>query len=104
MPHMVKPHERNEYIKTVSKPLKIVYRDNCEMIIPTSQPNVQALRIPPQFYDRIADLPISYADYTPKNNDTIFQLIEDIIDNTLKFNDDIDLFQQYVNVKEVPNE
>lgn len=102
MPHMVKFHERNEYLKTGSKPLKMVYRDNYEVIIPTSQPDVQLLRIPPQFYDRIADLPTSYMDYTPKDKYTIFQLIEEIIDNTLKFNDDIDLFQQYVNIKEVP--
>ena len=64
---------------------------------------VRALEIPEKFYGRVAELPQRYSEYTAENKHTLFNLIEDIIADTIKTNwTDGNFFNEFVEIKEVP--
>ena len=72
-------------------------------IVKAADQCVRALQIPTRFYDQIKEVPPQYSDYTTENKQTLFDLISEIIDDTLKSNwTDGNFFNEFVDIKEVP--
>ena len=85
MPHIVKWQEKRQCVR------------------PVAEQTARVLAVPQQFYSVLEDLPTRYSDYTTKNKRTLFNLIENIISDTMKSNwTDGNFFNEFVDIKEVP--
>lgn len=63
----------------------------------------RTLAIPSFMCDRLKELTQQYSYMTPPDKCTIFNLIEEVIENTMKSNRiNGDFFNKFVDVKEVP--
>lgn len=100
MPRILKLYERQECIKPK---LPVWDKDKLQCASSVSEKAVKCLSIPKQFYEAFQDLPQSYSEYTSENEKTLFNLIEEIIRDTMTSNlsDDI-FFKDFVEIKEVP--
>lgn len=118
MPHITKYSEK---IKCIKKPVDTLWSEDLKWkYLPVSEDDrqflpvppairkaadatVRALAIPPYMYDRLKDLPTQYSYMTPEDKCSIFDLIEDVIANTIttSFADD-EFFKDFVDIKEVP--
>jgi hypothetical protein len=101
MPHITKWQEKRQCVRPKeelwSEDLKLKY------VRPVAEQAVRALAVPQQFYSVLEDLPTRYSDYTTENKRTLFDLIEDIISDTMKSNwTDGNFFNEFVDIKEVP--
>lgn len=103
MPHITKLSEKRQCVKPKdidqlwSKDLELKY------VRPVAQQAVRALAIPEKFYSIIQGLPKTYDEYTSDNKKTLFDLIEDIVSDTIKSNwTDGNFFNEFVDIKEVP--
>lgn len=104
MPRIVKWDEKRACVKFSPKPVKMVFENGDGVLsyvtIPTS---TKLLKIPQQFYDVFQDFPQSYNNITLKDQKRIFDLIEDIISDTMKSNwIEENFFNKFVDIKEVP--
>ena len=99
MPRILKLHERQECIKSKMP----VWDGKLQYASAISEKATRCLAIPKQFYEAFQDLPQSYSEYTSENKKTLFDLIEEIIRDTMTSNlsDDI-FFKDFVEIKEVP--
>ena len=106
MPHITKIQEKRQCIKMYSDELWYLDRERMYVhpsIIKAADQCVRALQIPTRFYDQIKEMPPQYSDYTTENKQTLFDLISEIIDDTLKSNwTDGNFFNEFVDIKEVP--
>ena len=101
MPHIVKYAEKRQCVRPKeelwSEDLKLKY------VRPVAEQAARVLAVPQQFYSVLEDLPTRYSDYTTENKRTLFDLIEDIISDTMKSNwTDENFFNEFVDIKEVP--
>ena len=70
---------------------------------PVAEQAVRALAVPEKFYGILEELPQRYSEYTTENKRTLFDLIEDIISDTMKSNwTNGNFFNEFVEIKEVP--
>lgn len=115
MPYITKYSEK---IKCIRKPidglwtedlerkyLPVSPEDNRQYLAthPIARTAIRALMIPPFLYDRLQALPSQYSYMTPEDKCTIFDLIEEVIDSTMKSNwINENFFNEFVNIKEVP--
>lgn len=118
MPHITKYEEKMQCIR---KPVDALWTEDLKRkYLPVSDDDrqyfpippaikkaadatVRALAIPPFMYDRLKDLPQQYSYMTPQDKCTIFDLIEEVIENTMKSNwTDGNFFNEFVDIKEVP--
>lgn len=108
MPHITKYSEKMQCIR---KPVDRVWKEDLERkykripegVAAAAQTAVRALAIPPYMFDRLQDLPQQYSYMTPQDKCTIFDLIEEVIENTMKSNwTDGNFFNEFVDIKEVP--
>ena len=99
MPHIVKYQERMQCIKPKIWEEDLQYK----YVRPISQSAVRALQIPDRFMDIVKSFPTHYVDYTPHDKCTLFNLIEEIIDETLSDRcKNSEFFNEFVDIKEVP--
>lgn len=104
MPHITKIQEKRKCIKIYDDELWIMDRERMYI-----RPNakrvgeqcVRALQIPPGFYNQIKEMPVNYSDFTSGNKQTLFDLISQIIDDTLP-KVSSEFFNEFVDIKEVP--
>ena len=105
MPHITKFQEKRQCIKTSYDDWSI---DRERMYVNPAIKNaaqqcVRALAIPPEYLKQISELPTRYSDYGYEEKKTLFDLIEQIIDDTMKSNwTDGNFFNEFVDIKEVP--
>ena len=104
MPHITKLSEKRLCVRSPQ-----VKHDDWSMdlelkyVRPVAEQAVRALAIPEKFYSMVAELPQRYSEYTAENKHTLFDLIEQIIDDTMKSNwTDGNFFNEFVDIKEVP--
>lgn len=108
MPHITKYSEKIKCIKTPvdsiwSEDLKLKYVQVSPSVSAAAQTAVRALAIPPHMLERLQALPNQYSYMTPEDKCTIFDLIEEVIDSTMKSNwTDGNFFNEFVDIKEVP--
>ena len=104
MPRIVKWDEKRTCVKISPKPVKMVCEsDDGVLSYVTIPTNTKLLKIPEQFYGVFQDLPQSYSEYTSENKKTLFDLIEEIIRDTMTSNlSDDTFFKDFVEIKEVP--
>lgn len=106
MPHITKIQEKRQCVKMYSDELWYLDRERMYVhpsIIKAADQCVRALQIPQKFYDQVKEMPPQYSDYTTENKQTLFDLISEIIDDTLKSNwTDGNFFNEFVDIKEVP--
>ena len=104
MPHITKIQEKRKCIKIYDDELWEIDRERMYVhpsITKAAQQCVRALQVPQRFYDQIKEMPVNYSDYTSENKQTLFDLISQIIDDTLpKISDEF--FNEFVDIKEVP--
>ena len=101
MPHITKWQEKRQCVRPKeglwSEDLKLKY------IRPVADQAVRALAVPEKFYSILEELPQRYSEYTTENKHTLFDLIEQIIDDTMKSSwTDGNFFNEFVDIKEVP--
>jgi len=54
-------------------------------------------------FDRLQELPTQYSYMTPEDKCSIFDLVEEVISNTMKSNwTDGNFFNEFIDIKEVP--
>lgn len=108
MPHITKYSEKIKCIKT---PLDRIWSEDLERryepipiaIQKAADACVRALAIPPYLYDKLRELPNQYSYMTSEDKCTIFDLIEEVIDSTMKSNwTNENFFNEFVDIKEVP--
>lgn len=104
MPHITKFQEKRQCIKTSYDDWSI---DRERMYVSpaiekAAQQCVRALAIPPEYLRQISELPTRYSDYGYEEKKTLFDLIEQIIDDTLPKMRDLEFFNEFVDIKEVP--
>lgn len=100
MPRILKLHERQECIKPK---MPVWDGDKLQYVSAISEKATRCLAIPKQFYEAIQDLPQSYSEYTLENKKTLFDIIEEIIRDTMTSNlSDDTFFKDFVEIKEVP--
>lgn len=118
MPHITKYEEKMQCIK---KPVDALWTEDLKRkYLPVSDDDrqyfpippaikkaadatVRALAIPEKFYGMLAELPQRYSEYTAESKHTLFDLIEEIIDDTMKSTlTDGNFFNEFVDIKEVP--
>ena len=102
MPRIAKWEEKRQCVRPKeeiwSEDLKLKY------VRPVAEQAVRALAVPEKFYSILEELPQRYSEYTTGNKHTLFDLIEQIIDDTMKSNwTDGNFFNESVEIKEVPN-
>ena len=105
MPHITKIQEKRKCIKIYDDKLWIKDRERMYVhpnIKRIGEQCVRALQIPQKFYDQIKEMPVNYSDYTSENKQTLFDLISQIIDDTLPKMQDLEFFNEFVDIKEVP--
>lgn len=82
MPHITKWWEKRQCVRPKeelrSEDLKLKY------VRPAAEQAVRALAVPEKFYSVLEELPQRYSEYTTENKHTLFDLIEQIIDDTMK--------------------
>ena len=103
MPHITKLSEKRRCVKP--KDINQIWSKDLELkyVRPVAQQAVRALAIPEKFYSIIQELPRTYDEYTSDNKKTLFDLIEDIVSETMKSNwTDGNFFDEFVEIKEVP--
>lgn len=104
MPHITKIQEKRKCIKIYDNKLWEADRERMYVhpsIKRAAQQCVRALQVPQKFYDQIKEMPVNYSDYTSENKQTLFDLISQIIDDTLpKVSNEF--FNEFVDIKEVP--
>ena len=100
MPRILKLRERRECVKSK---MPVWDGDKLQYVSAIGEKATKCLAIPKQFYEAFQDLPQSYSEYTSENKKTLFDLIEEIIKDTMTSNlsDDI-FFKDFVEIKEVP--
>lgn len=101
MPHITKYSEK---MKCVRSRMKEIWSEDLKYkyVIPEGEP-AKVVVVPEKFYGIIQTLPSHYSDYTAGDKQTLFSLIEEIIDNTMKSNwTNGDFFNEFVDIKEVP--
>lgn len=104
MPHITKIQEKRKCIKIYDDKLWEIDRERMYIhpsIKRATQQCVRALQIPQKFYDQIKEMPVNYSDYTSENKQTLFDLISQIIDDTLP-KVSSEFFNEFVDIKEVP--
>ena len=104
MPHITKIQEKRKCIKIYDDKLWEIDRERMYVhpsIKNAAQQCVRALQIPQKFYDQIKEMPVNYSDYTSENKQTLFDLISQIIDDTLP-KVSSEFFNEFVDIKEVP--
>ena len=103
MPHITKIQEKRQCVRTYDDRLWEMDRERMYVhpsITKAAQQCVRALQIPTRFYDQIKEMPVNYSDYTSENKQTLFDLISQIIDDTLpKVSNEF--FNEFVDIKEV---
>ena len=118
MPHITKYEEKMQCIR---KPVDALWTEDLKRkYLPVSDDDrqylpippaikkaadatVRALAIPEKFYGMLAELPQRYSEYTAESKHTLFDLIEEIIDDTMKSTlTDGNFFNEFVDIKEVP--
>ena len=102
MPRIAKWEEKRQCVRPKeeiwSEDLKLKY------VRPVAEQAVRALAVPEKFYSILEELPQRYSEYTTENKHTLFDLIEQIINDTMKSNwTDGNFFNEFVEIKEVPN-
>lgn len=105
MPHITKIQEKRQCVRTYDNRLWEMDRERMYVhpsIIKAADQCVRALQIPTRFYDQIKEMPVNYSDYTSENKQTLFDLISQIIDDTLPKMQDLEFFGEFVDIKEVP--
>ena len=104
MPHITKIQEKRQCVKMYSDELWYLDRERMYVhpsIVKAADQCVRALQIPTRFYDQIKEMPPQYSDYTTENKQTLFDLISQIIDDTLP-KVSSEFFNEFVDIKEVP--
>lgn len=104
MPHITKFQEKRQCIKT-SYDNWSIDRNRIHVnpaIEKAAQQCVRALAISPEYLRQINKLPTQYSDYGYKEKKSLFDLIEQIIDDTLPKMRDLEFFNGFVDIKEVP--
>lgn len=118
MPHITKYSEK---IKCIKPPIDKLWKEDLERkyqrivgddaryepvppaIRKAADACVRALAIPPYLYDRLQELPDKYSYMSAQDKCSIFDLIEEVIDSTMKSNwTDGNFFNEFVDIKEVP--
>ena len=108
MPHITKYSEK---IKCIKPPIDKLWKEDLErkyVRVPESvsaaaQTAVRALAIPPHMLERLQELPTQYSYMTAEDKCNIFDLMEEVISNTIKSNWTEDNFlKDFVDIKEVP--
>ena len=108
MPHITKYSEKMQCIR---KPIDSIWKEDLELKykrIPESVANaahtaVRALAIPPYMLERLQELPTQYSYMTPEDKCSIFDLVEEVISNTMKSNwTEENFLKDFVDIKEVP--
>ena len=104
MPHITKLSEKRLCVRSPQVNYDDWSRDlELKYVRPVAEQAVRALAIPEKFYDIVAELPQRYSEYTSENKHTLFDLIEQIIDDTMKSNwTNGNFFNEFVDIKEVP--
>lgn len=86
MPHIVPWSEKRQLCRT-----------------PIQQNWCQAVHVPDKFLDKAMEVShITWSTTTPKNQLTIFELLEDIITETMPAQINDEYFDKFVEIKEVP--
>ena len=108
MPHITKYSEKMQCIR---KPIDRIWKEDLELkykripegVAAAAQTAVRALAIPPYMFDRLQELPTQYSYMTPEDKCSIFDLVEEVISNTMKSNwTDGNFFNEFIDIKEVP--
>lgn len=108
MPHITKYSEK---IQCIRRPIDKIWKEDLERKykrIPESVANaahtaVRALAIPPHILERLQELPTQYSYMTPEDKCSIFDLVEEVISNTMKSNwTEENFLKDFVEIKEVP--
>lgn len=109
MPHITKYSEKMQCIKPdYLDKLWVEDLERKYARIPTgvtaaAQTAVRALAIPPFMMDRLKELPQQYSYMTPEDKCSIFDLVEEVISNTMKSNwTEENFLKDFVEIKEVP--
>lgn len=101
MPHITKWNEKRQCIR----PKDILWDKDLELkyVRPVAEQAVRAFAIPEKFFSIVQGLPQTYSEYTMENKKTLFDLIEDIVSETMLSNwTDGNFFNEFVDIKEVP--
>ena len=108
MPHITKYSEK---IQCIKPPIDKLWKENLERkyawipesVAETAHTAVRALAIPPYMLKRLRELPTQYSYMTPEDKCSIFDLVEEVISNTMKSNwTEENFLKDFVEVKEVP--
>ena len=108
MPHITKYSEKMQCIR---KPIDRIWKEDLELkykripegVAAAAQTAVRALAIPPYMFDRLQVLPTQYSYMTPEDKCSIFDLVEEVISNTMKSNwTEENFLKDFVEIKEVP--
>lgn len=109
MPHITKYSEKMQCIKPDYldklwvEDLERKYARIPAGVTAAAQTAVRALAIPPFMMDRLKELPQQYSYMTPEDKCSIFDLVEEVISNTMKSNwTEENFLQDFVDIKEVP--
>lgn len=104
MPHITKLNEKRLCVRIPQVKRDDWSRDlELKYVRPVAEQAVRALAVPEKFYSVLEELPQRYSEYTTENKRTLFDLIEDIISDTMKSNwTDGNFFNEFVEIKEVP--
>ena len=104
MPHITKWWEKRQCVQLPQVKCDDWNRDlELKYVRPATEQAVRALAVPEKFYSILEELPQRYSEYTTENKHTLFDLIEQIIDDTMKSNwTDGNFFNEFVEIKEVP--
>lgn len=103
MPHITKYSEK---IKCIKPPIDKLWKEDAripEGVAKVAHTTVRALAISPYMLERLRELPTQYSYMTPEDKCSIFDLIEEVINNTLKSNlTEENFLKDFVEIKEVP--
>lgn len=108
MPHITKYSEK---IQCIKPPIDKLWKEDLERkyvripegVAEAAHTAVRALAIPPYMLKRLRKLPTQYSYMTPEDKCSIFDLVEEVISNTMKSNwTEENFLQDFVDIKEVP--
>jgi hypothetical protein len=102
MPHITKFQEKRQCIKT-SYDDRFIGRKRIHSnpaIKKMAQQCIRALAIPPEYSRQINELSTQYCNYRYEEKKSLFDLIEQIVDDTLPKMKDLEFFNEFINIKE----
>lgn len=108
MPHITKYSEK---IQCIKPPIDKLWKEDLERkyvripegVAEAAHTAVRALAIPPYMLERLRELPTQYSYMTPEDKCSIFDLVEEVISNTMKSNwTEENFLKDFVEIKEVP--